>query len=245
MKLIGSALTVLLTAAAFPVAGEVFEFTGTAKQDGNVLYQEDHRVEGTCSEGVFAPVDHQVSYRNPESGDEFASKSLSYSNSAFRPRVEFRQPRFGEALTVSYPQEQALNIVWQEPAGDTREFTVPFDQRLVVDSGFDYFVRANWEQVQQGESVEFRFLAPTRGEHYGFVLEPATSVKVDADLTVQIRPTSLLLRVLVDPIVLGYNSDGALTDYLGLTNIRQDAESNHIAHIRYQVARLPDCELTR
>ncbi len=71
---------------------------------------------------------------------------------------------------------------------------------------------------------------------------------MDADLTVQIRPpTSLLLRVLVDPIVLGgYSSDGALTDYLGgLTNIRQDAESNHIAHIRYQVSRLPDCELTR
>lgn len=246
MKLTGStALTVFLAAAAFPVAGEVFEFSGTAKQDGKVLYQEDHRVEGMCSEGVFDPVDHRVSYRNPESGDAFASKSLSYNNSAFRPRVEFRQPAFGEALTITYPQEQALSIAWQEPTGETREFTVPFDQQLVVDSGFDYFVRANWERIRQGESVEFRFLAPTRGEHYGFVLEPATSVKVDADLTVQIRPTSLLLRVLVDPIVLGYSSDGALTDYLGLTNIRQDAESNHIAHIRYQVSRLPDCELTR
>lgn len=245
MKPSTSAVLALLAAVAPPAAGAVFEFTGTAKQDGNVLYQEDHRVEGTCSEGVFAPVDHQVSYRNPESGDEFASKSLSYNNSAFRPQVEFRQPSFGEALTVTSPQEQALNIVWQEPAGDTREFTVPFDQRLVVDSGFDYFVRANWEQIQQGESVEFRFLAPTRGEHYGFVLEPATSVKVNAEVTVQIRPTSLVLRFLVDPIVLGYSSDGALTDYLGLTNIRQDAESNHIAHIRYQVSRLPDCELTR
>lgn len=245
MKARASALLVLLVASSPSVAGDVFEFTGTAKQDGNLLYQEEHRVEGTCSEGVFAPVDHQVSYRNPESEDEFASKTLSYNNSVFRPQVEFRQPRFGEALTITYPREQALNIVWQDPAGDTREFTVPLDQRLVVDSGFDYFVRANWERIQQGESVEFRFLAPTRGDHYGFVLEPATSVKVDADVTVQIRPTSLVLRFLVDPIVLGYSSDGALTDYLGLTNIRQDAESNYIAHIRYQVVRLPDCELTR
>ncbi|MBN8238196.1 hypothetical protein JF541_03510 [Marinobacter hydrocarbonoclasticus] len=240
-----SALLALLTAAAPPVAGAVFEFSGTARHEGKVLYEEDHRVEGTCSEGVFAPVDHQVSYRNPESGDEFASKSLYYNSSAFRPQVEFRQPRFGEALIITYAQDQTLDIVWRAPAGGTREFTVPFDQRLVVDSGFDYFVRANWEQVQQGESVEFRFLAPTRGEHYGFVLEPATSVKVNAEVTVQIRPTSLVLRFLVDPIVLGYSSDGALTDYLGLTNIRQDAESNHIAHIRYQVSRLPDCELTR
>ena len=246
MKLAGSTfLTLLLTTAASPVSGQVFEFSGTAKQDGKVLYQEDHRVEGTCSEGVFAPVNHQVSYRTPESRDEFASKMLSYNSSPFRPQLEFRQPTFGEALTITYPQEQALNIVWQSPAGDTREFMVPFDQSLVVDSGFDYFVRANWERVQQGESVEFRFLAPTRGDHYGFVLEPATSVKVNAEVTVQIRPTSLVLRFLVDPIVLGYSSDGALTDYLGLTNIRQDAESNHIAHIRYQVARLPDCELTR
>jgi hypothetical protein len=240
-----SVLLALLTTAAPPVAGAVFEFSGTARHEGKVLYEEDHRVEGTCSEGVFAPVNHQVSYRNPQSRDEFATKTLSYNNSAFRPQLEFRQPTFGEALSITYPQEQVLNIVWQSPAGDTREFMVPFDQSLVVDSGFDYFVRANWERVQQGESVEFRFLAPTRGDHYGFVLEPATSVKVDADVTVQIRPTSLVLRFLVDPIVLGYSSDGALTDYLGLTNIRQDAESNHIAHIRYQVARLPDCELTR
>ena len=42
------------------------------------------------------------------------------------------------------------------------------------------------ERVQQGESVEFRFLAPTRGDHSGFVLEPATSVKVNAEETVQI-----------------------------------------------------------
>ena len=93
MKLAGStALTVFLAAAAFPVAGEVFEFSGTAKQDGKVLYQEDHRVEGTCSEGVFAPVNHQVSYRTPESRDEFASKMLSYNSSPFRPQLEFRQP---------------------------------------------------------------------------------------------------------------------------------------------------------
>jgi hypothetical protein len=123
-------------------------------------------------------------------------------------------------------------------------FTVSFDERLVVDAGFDHLVRANWEKVTRGESVEFRFLGPTRGEHYGFVLEPTSNDQLNSDVVLRIRPTGLVLRFLVDPIVLGYNNDGALTEYLGLTNIRENANANFTAHIRYEVEQYPDCELT-
>ncbi len=64
-----------------------------------------------------------------------------------------------------------------------------------------------------GESLPFQFLAPTRGDYYGFVLEPAPEARLDADVVIQIRPTSLVLRFLVSPIVLGYNQNGALTHY--------------------------------
>jgi hypothetical protein len=76
------------------------------------------------------------------------------------------------------------------------------------------------------------------------VLERVENEQIDADHVVQIRPTGMVLRFLVDPIVLGYNNAGALSDYLGLTNIRKNQDENYTAHIRYSVQTSPDCELT-
>ena len=114
----------------------------------------------------------------------------------------------------------------------------------MVDGGFDTFVRQHWAEVTNDESVEFRFLAPTRGKHYAFILEPVESTNVVADHILQIRPIGMVLRFLVEPIILGYNAGGALTDYYGLTNIRKNLDTNHTAHIRYTVEKYPDCALT-
>lgn len=238
------ALSALLLAAPTAFGGP-FEFTGTATDDrDNLIYRESHRVEGHCTEGVFRPVRHSVEYRNTRRDEPFARKALSYGNGPLRPTVDFNQPDYNEQLIIRYPESDQLEIQWQQPSGKTEAYSVSFDQSLVVDAGFDHLVRANWDKVARGESVAFRFLAPTRGEHYGFVLEPTSNNQVSADVVVRIRPTSLVLRFLVEPIVLGYNRDGALTDYLGLTNIRKNADQNYTAHIRYDVTNYPDCELT-
>jgi len=236
-----SALAVL----AMPASASQFTFTGTAKSNADtVLYQEVHRVDGHCAEGVFEPRSHSVNYRKGPGESPFATKQMSYENSSLRPDVDFRQPDFNEVMRITYPESDRLNIEWQTPSGKVEKYRVSFDERLVVDAGFDHLVRANWDKVTRGESVEFRFLGPTRGEHYGFVLEPTSNDQLNSDVVLRIRPTSLVLRFLVDPIVLGYNNDGALTEYLGLTNIRENADTNFTAHIRYEVEQYPDCELT-
>lgn len=234
-----------LMAAALPVMAEDFRFTGTASaNDGSVLYEERHTVDGTCQDGVFRPQQHEVAYHKQEVDEPFARKALEYDASVLRPTVDFVQPTFDEQMKIAYPEPETLVINWQTPRGDSKQFEVEYPSDTVVDAGFDNFVRQNWQSVVAGESVEFRFLGPTRGEHYGFVLEPVESDRVDADHVVQIRPTGVVLRFLVDPIVLGYSDAGALSDYLGLTNIRKNQEENHTAHIRYSVNTYPDCELT-
>ncbi|WP_227519522.1 hypothetical protein [Marinobacter sp. ANT_B65] len=75
------------------------------------------------------------------------------------------------------------------------------------------------------------------------MLEPAQSQIVDADHLVQIRPDSLVLKLLVDPIILGYNSRGALTAYAGLTNVRENRDQNYSATILYTVSTYPICGL--
>ena len=236
---------VALLAVAGPAAAADFSFIGTASTgDGNVIYEERHSVDGTCEEGVFRPRQHEVTYFKPDADESFARKDLEYEVSVLRPSVDFVQPTFSEEMQITYPAPDTLVIDWQTPGGDSEQFEVTYPETTVVDAGFDNFVRQNWQSVVAGEPVEFRVLGPTRGEHYGFVLERVENDRVNADHVVQIRPTGMVLRFLVDPIVLGYSNSGALSDYLGLTNIRKNQDENYTAHIRYKVNTTPDCELT-
>ena len=238
-------VTLALMAASLPAVAQDFRFTGTATTDsGSVIYEERHAVSGTCEDGIFRPQQHDVAYHKPDAEESFASKALEYDASVLRPTVDFSQPTFDEKMEITYPEPETLLINWQTPRGDSERFEVAYPPNTVVDAGFDNFVRQNWQSVVAGEPVEFRFLGPTRGEHYGFVLERVENDRLDADHVVQIRPTGMVLRFLVDPIVLGYSDSGALSDYLGLTNIRKNQDENYTAHIRYSVETSPDCELT-
>ncbi|WP_273203529.1 hypothetical protein [Marinobacter subterrani] len=238
-------ISAALLVASMPLLAKDYSFTGKATgPDGNLLYQEQHTINGTCQNGSFRPQQHRVDYLNPGESEPFAWKDLDYNTSVIRPRVHFVQPGFDETLTIRYPQPGTLTVKWDTPSEGSKRFEVDYPDGTVVDSGFDNLVRKHWPSVLAGESIKFRFLAPTRGEHYGFVLEKAESDKVKADHVLQIRPTSMVVGFLIDPIVLGYNNRGALTDYYGLTNIRKNQDSNYNAHIRYTINTYPDCELT-
>lgn len=244
LRSVSFSIAIVLTA---PVSADVFEFTGSAKsRDGNALYEERHSVEGSCDNDVFRPLKHKVTYvRQTQGGDEtFAEKELNYSQSDIRPTVSYQQPDFQESLEISYPDPETVNVVWQQPSGEKEHTNVDVSSNLVVDAGFDNLVREKWDKVVNGEPVEFRFLAPTRGTDYAFILEPTQSSALNSDYVVQIRPNSLVLKFVMDPIFLGYNHQGALTDYSGVTNVRENTDQNYTATIHYVVSTYPECELT-
>lgn len=222
-------------------------FVGTARPlaGGDPLYQELHTVTGTCRQGNFIPEKQSVEYRRDGSGT-FATKTATYQHSVLRPSVMFRQPDFAEAIEIINQNGETLRVIWQSPAGATEKSTLDVTPSLVADSGFDNLVRDNWDQlIRSGESVEFNMVVPTRGDYYGFVLEPFSDNRIDAAHTLRIRTSSTLLGWLVDPILLGYSDQGYLTDYLGLTNIRKDEDNNYVAHIRYAIQTMPECGLKR
>lgn len=236
----------LLALPAFVLAADI-EFTGTATPvgGGDPLYQEIHTVNGKCTGDVFTPQNQSVDYTKDGSGT-FATKTLSYQHSVLRPTVTFRQPEFSEVIRIINQNDETLQVIWQSPSGDTEKSTLTITPSLVADTGFDNLVRKNWNKlVNEGESVEFDMVAPTRGDYYGFILEPHSDTRIDAAHTFRIRPSSMVIGWLVDPIILGYNTQGLLTDYLGLTNIRKNQDTNYNAHIRYAIETTPECELTR
>lgn len=238
-------LALALALASMAFASEArFTFVGKASENNSPVYEEHHAVTGECREGRWRPATHTVEYRKPGASDAFATKSLDYKHSVLRPEMDFRQPEFVETIRVTQANNDSLDIRWQTPAGETESFRTEFDEAVVIDAGFDNLVRRHWDRVTADKPVDFRFLAPTRGKHYAFVMEPVSTDKTEAEHTVTIRPSGMVLRFLVDPITLGYDETGALTDYIGLSNIRKSEDGNYTVHIRYEASERPDCELT-
>ncbi len=225
----------------------LWEFTGKAfdiNNDNVLLYEERHQVEGQCVNNTWQPMSHEVKYFKDGEDSAFATKTLSYSESPLRPSFDFRQPEFDERMVVANREDRQLEITWDTNKGEKKTFITPVDQNVVADAGFDNFVRQSWPKIQDDQTIDFRFLAPTRGEHYAFVLEQTSDSRVNADVIMEIRPSGFVTHFLVDPIILGYSADGTLTDYAGLTNVRENADQNYTAHIRYQTETDVNCSLT-
>lgn len=233
----------LLATGAFADESK-FQFIGRASDGGSVVYEEHHFVSGTCRDGIWRPTTHSVEYIRPDNRQVFATKELDYQHSPLRPEMDFQQPEFNESITVKQANDDTLAIQWRTPSGNMEKFNVSFNDTVVVDAGFDNLVRRHWDAVISGDAVDFRFLGPTRGDHYGFIMEPVVTDRTNAAHTIRIRPSGMIARFLVDPIILGYNQSGALTDYIGLSNIRASVDGNYTVHIRYEITRQPDCELT-
>ncbi|MCK7543024.1 hypothetical protein MLC59_02425 [Marinobacter bryozoorum] len=228
---------------SIPAGASTFTFEGTATSlDDNALYRERHEVTGRCISDQWQPEVQQVEYVRTENTDPFASKTLTYRESLLRPEVDFRQPEFNERLVVSQADDK-LTTDWSMEDEEGQRASIPVTRKTVVDTGFDHFIRANWRALTKGEAVPFSMVAPTRGKSYDFVAEPASEPLDGADYSFRIRPEGMVLRMLVDPIRLGYNRDGFLTRYAGLGNIRRNKDENHIVTISYRVIEAPDCSL--
>lgn len=225
-------------------AEEMQRFRGDAFDSNNqLIYREYHEVSGECRNDRWRPLNQTVRYTEPDGESTFASKDASYPGALTLPEVEFRQPRFDEVLQLLPDSANGLEIRWRIADDDSRSWRLDPPEDLVADLGFDHFIRESWSELTRGEAVRFRFLAPTRGEHYGFLAEPAENPAVRAEHVFRIRPSGVMLRLLVDPIYLGYDSAGRLTHYAGLGNIRENADENYTVTIRYEYQQMPACGL--
>lgn len=235
---------ILTVGSATANAPSEFSFEGVARDSqGSVIYHEHHRVTGDCDDGWWRPREQTVEYIRPGEKEPFASKVLAYTADLKSPEVDFRQPDFGERLTVAYQDNDSLRVRWLRDEAEEVVSSIVSSSDLVVDAGFDHLVRGRWRTLLEGDPVSFSFLAPTRGETYDFILDSAGEALEGTEHSFRIRPAGLLTRMLVDPIQLGYDKDGFLIRYSGLGNIRRNKDENYVIDIHYSRSVEPDCPI--
>ncbi|MDX1588822.1 MAG: hypothetical protein R3296_07775 [Oleiphilaceae bacterium] len=222
----------------------VFKGEVTDRSTGNLAYTEYHEQQGVCEDGDWRIREHTVRYEDAD-GEVIATKELTYRHSQLRPSYTIEELRFDEIMQVTNRDDKRAEIRWQTMEGEEKTFTARIPSNGVIDAGFTALAGRNWETlVEKKEPVSLGFLASTRGKFYDFKVARTDSPEgMSGDYAFALQSTGWVTRWFVDDIIVGYNEQRQLTDYIGRTNIRREGnpEENVDGHIRYQYQQWPDC----
>jgi hypothetical protein len=195
-----------------------------------LLYSETHCVSDDALMREVAYRDSQnaliafkaLNYNAGPTLPEFMQNNINTSDSV---KVELRQGdvvmTFADALTEAVRQET------KKP-----DSQVP----LVVDAGFDAFVKANWDDLLAGSSKAFQFPFAAREMLVDLKIAGAPcSYESESDQCFTLELDNWLLKVLADPIELGYDrAERRLTRFRGASNITDAEGEGMLVDIRYR-----------
>jgi hypothetical protein len=198
------------------------------------LYSEAH-----CSSGNALA--REVIYR--DTNDLLlAHKLLNYQTGPTTPSYVQRNVYAGESISVEVRQDNVAMTV-TDGTGISKTVTASIDTNLplVIDAGFDAFVRENWEALVAGQGKRFQFPFAGRDSLVNLRIRPAQcSYEADANQCFQLELDNWALRLVVDPIELGYDAGSRrLVRYRGLSNIGDGKGEGQVVDIRYRYEDLP------
>lgn len=199
-------------------------------ESDELLYSETHCVS---DDGIK----RDVYYRDADS-KLIASKLLDYRSGVTTPSFEQHNLYSSESIEVGFEQGMvSMEVIDTETREPLKSAQAEPSQKLplVIDAGFDFFVRRNWDSLVAGDSHEFQFpladkesLAELRIQALG------CSYPTQTDQCFRLDVANWLLRILVKPIELGYDAEARrLTRFRGLSNIGDANGDGLVVDIRY------------
>ncbi len=238
---IGWRLLLLVALAAVPsayaaesggrVVGEAYDL----KSD-ELLYREIY-----CANGN--PDEMEVIYRD-EAGGLIARKLLDYGSGPTTPSFVQQNLYSSEIIEVELQDGKVsmtvLDAIDSEPKKTSSTQT---DGKLpvVIDAGFDEFVRNHWDSLVAGDKKRFLFPFAERDSLVELRIKPAAcNYATETDQCFRLELSNWFVRMLVKPIELGYDPElRRLTRYRGLSNIGDGKGNGLVVDIRYDYRDVP------
>lgn len=227
-------LTACLLATS-PCALAEFEkllVTGTASslKTGEVVYREYHEITSQ---------QHTVHYVDP-SEKLIASKEIHYSHGFNTPEYLLDDKRF-EKRTGSKWQDGHFIVFRQEQSGGPHEKPVKPADDLVIDAGFDYYIRSHWNELIDGKILPFSFAVADPPSILDMkiteVSAAQSTIKQHNDLYryFLVHSRNRLIGWAIPEINLAYNRDTHLLQvYQGPSNLTDQNDKRQTVTIRYE-----------
>lgn len=232
------AAALALLAQGLGASGNVGQTIGEAYDldSDELLYRETHCVNPDKNA-------REVIYRSND-GRLIARKLLDYSSGLTTP--SFVQHNFysSERVEVELNRGNLTMSVHEigNPGSKKEKSTKPGDKLpVVIDAGFDEFVRNNWDSLVEGEKKKFLFALVARSSLVELRIRPAAcAYETGTDQCFKLELSNWLLRMIAAPIELGYDVETRqLTRYRGLSNIGDENGDGLMVDIQYSYQNLP------
>lgn len=230
-------LIATLTILATPLQAEPW-IVGNAVSaaNGQLLYKELHYQSDTAT-----LLSARVEYVSP-SGELLVEKTLDGSRSPVIPAVEQNDLRTGTRFSIS-DSGDAVDTLYQRGGEAVQSKRLDKDEQLVIDAGFDPYVRTHWEALRRGDAVRAEFFVPARLDTVKISIRRTDDEQCaaipSATLCLVVRPAGMLRLVgwFVDPLYLAYAQDSQrLLLYRGISNLLDADGASQDVLIRYEYA---------
>ena len=204
---LGAAIAIWLGALLLSPHATAADIIGRAYDlgTGDFLYSERHSCDADR-------ISCNVLYLDAD-GVLIARKQVDYSRSAHSPSLTLEDLRLAREARL-------------EPEADPE---------LVVDAGFDNYVRLRWEELAAGGTVAFPFQIVGRERPLAMKAQRQQSTDCsEQELCLEVGLDSWLLGMLVDPIQLTYQRDSRrLLRFRGISNLKDERGRSQFVDIRY------------
>jgi len=199
--------------------------TGTAYTvaDGEVAYRELHYAAPGMS-GLSSRVEYQDA-----AGRVIVTKQLDFSRSLTAPAIDQIDLRTRTRIFTRYENERLQAGYQRDADAALRTDSLRPTPTLVVDAGFDPFVRTHWDTLRAGRAVNASFFLPSRLDTVTVSIAPAPRdecAQVEGEvLCLLVKPAGMLRVVswFVEPLRLAYDLEAQrLLMFRGLSNLLDD-----------------------
>jgi hypothetical protein len=169
-------------------------------------------------------------------GKAIAKRLLDFSRSNTCPDFKLEDNRLGylEGAEVNGKSVKVYFRIKSTTPLKEKVLTIP--EPFVIDGGFNYYLKSNWDEMMKGKILSFNFVVPVRLDYYKFRVRKIkeTTAQGKKAVVVNLEPDNFIIRKLVDPIVITYDIESKrILVYEGISNINNDEGQNYVARLVY------------
>jgi hypothetical protein len=223
------AIAAALVAFSFAPGSDTDSYKGYAYEKGqkDPIYTEaftDKFVDGKHTETVTL-------YYNSDK-KLIAKRTLDFSDSPYAPDFQTEDLRTGFMEGAEVKGKKVRLFVRKGRDAKLEEKTLDVPQPVVIDGGFNQYIKSNWDAVDKGETLVFYFTVPNRLDY--FKLRATKVSSTDTEMTIKIAPDRTVVRWIASEIIVKYNKETKrIVSYQGKSNIQDESGSNPDVKLLY------------
>lgn len=163
---------------------------------------------------------------------KIAQRLLDFRKSRYAPDFTTEDLRTGYLEGAEIVGDKVRLFNRKDKSSKVNEKLMRIPEPLVVDGGFNKFIKANWGDLEKGDVVIFHFAVPARLDY--FTLRAVKMESTGTEMKVKVEPDKALLRWVASPIIIQYSKDTRrIMSYQGQSNISDENGNNFAMRLVY------------